>query len=139
MFQYIADLITYNLFKVMKTPSEDLVCTALLHDAVEDSKLTKEEVAKKVGRQVAENVDMLTKKGNKMEYLKNMKAASKDVKTIKILDRISNATSLQAWSEKGKERYRKETMVLLNSVKGHPLEKKLDETVKRVWKQRRLR
>ena len=84
----------------------DTVATALLHDSLEDSPLTKEELASDVGDVVAELVDGVTKIGklkfrSKEElqaenFRKMMLAMSRDLRVIlvKLADRLHNMRTL---------------------------------------------
>ncbi len=46
---------------------EETICAALLHDVVEDTEVTKEELVKEFGEEIAEMVDGVTKLG-KIQY-----------------------------------------------------------------------
>lgn len=87
------------------------IVAALLHDVVEDTEVTLEEVSKKFGQGVAELVDGVTKFGkvpfnsHEQELNKNvqkmMMAMSKDIRVIiiKLADRLHNMRTLDAQSE----------------------------------------
>ena len=89
----------------------ETLCAAILHDTVEDSSTTKEEVAQELGAAVAELVDGVTKI-TKLEvedltdeqaetFRKMLIAMSKDIRVmvIKLSDRLHNMRTLSALRE----------------------------------------
>ena len=86
----------------------DSICSALLHDTVEDTSATPEEISQKFGSHVAEIVDGLTKldkipysskEEQEVENLRKMLLAmSKDIRVIliKLADRLHNIRTLDA-------------------------------------------
>lgn len=89
----------------------ETLCAALLHDTVEDSSVTKEQVAQDFGDSVAELVDGVTKI-TKLEveslsdeqaetFRKMLIAMSKDIRVvvIKLADRLHNMRTLSALKE----------------------------------------
>ena len=86
----------------------DSICAALLHDTVEDTSATTEEIAGRFGTHVAEIVDGLTKldripysskEEQEVENLRKMLLAmSKDIRVIliKLADRLHNIRTLDA-------------------------------------------
>ena len=82
-------------------PRTDLIITAILHDTIEDTELTKEEIEEAFGKQIAEQVYDLTRikeDGKKISsgtlaknlYLEN----KKDLIILKIFDRLHNTKTL---------------------------------------------
>ncbi len=95
---------------------------ALLHDVVEDTDITNEDVAKKFGKPVAELVDGLSKL-DKIEFetsedaqaenfRKMLLAMARDVRVIliKLADRLHNMRTLDSMSPEKRERIARETM-----------------------------
>ncbi len=83
--------------------TEDMIAAALLHDVVEDTNFTLDEVRLEFGDEVAVLVEMLTdvscpQDGNrakrKMLDLMHTALASPEAKTIKLADIIDNASSV---------------------------------------------
>ncbi|MBQ1955007.1 MAG: bifunctional (p)ppGpp synthetase/guanosine-3',5'-bis(diphosphate) 3'-pyrophosphohydrolase, partial [Clostridia bacterium] len=86
----------------------DSICSALLHDTVEDTSATPEEISQRFGSHVAEIVDGLTKldkipysskEEQEVENLRKMLLAmSKDIRVIliKLADRLHNIRTLDA-------------------------------------------
>ena len=95
---------------------------ALLHDVVEDTPITKEEVGTKFGKQVAELVDGLSKL-DKIEFQDAMQvqaenfrkmllAMSQDVRVIlvKLADRLHNMQTLEVMRPEKQKRIARETL-----------------------------
>ena len=98
------------------------IMAALLHDVVEDTHISNEEVAKKFGKSVAELVDGLSKL-DKIEFetsedaqaenfRKMLLAMARDVRVIliKLADRLHNMRTLESMSREKCERISRETM-----------------------------
>jgi len=97
---------------------EELICAALLHDTLEDTDTSFEEIAKNFTPLVASLVWELTsdeeeiKKLGKNTYLKNkMKNMSSYALTLKLVDRLANIT------DSPKESYKTDTLELLDWLK----------------------
>lgn len=83
------------------TENEQLLCVALLHDTLEDTNTTGEELEKSFGLQIASMVLYLTnnkeilKKTGKADYLcMKMNSIHPDVLLIKLADRLDNVSDL---------------------------------------------
>ena len=99
------------------------ITTALLHDTIEDTEATFEEVKKKFGNEIAELVDGVTKISKlEMEnknltagdnFRKLILATSKDIRVllVKLADRLHNIRTIDSIDKKEKkERIARETM-----------------------------
>jgi guanosine-3',5'-bis(diphosphate) 3'-pyrophosphohydrolase len=98
------------------------ICAGLLHDCVEDTDLTLQDVARQFTDEVAFLVDGVTKLGrlpwNTREerqaenFRKMLVAMAKDIRVIliKLADRTDNMRTLEHMSEEGQERIARETM-----------------------------
>lgn len=95
---------------------KDAVQIALLHDVLEDTPITENEMLQNFVPAVVHGVDLLTKKeGQPLEdYLSGIKAGSSDVSVIKMCDRIINLQKPPAhWgSEKILEYYEESILIL---------------------------
>ena len=77
---------------------EDAIVAGLLHDVVEDTEVTLEEVANKFGARAAGFVDEMTFEGGKQEksaYLASFATNSPESLAIKLMDRSANVTDYE--------------------------------------------
>jgi len=100
------------------------VACGMLHDTVEDTLLTQEEVRKQFGEEVSEIVDGLTKMGklaftdrhllNSENVRKLLVAMGKDVRVlvVKLADRLHNMQTLGSMREEKQRRIARETLEL---------------------------
>lgn len=103
------------------------ICAALLHDIVEDTDITREQLEEKFGEEVVTLVDGVTKLGkissqtfidNREEQVENYRkffmAMAKDIRVlmIKLADRLHNMRTLKHLSDDRKIANAKETMML---------------------------
>ena len=98
------------------------IAAGILHDTVEDTGVTKEELAKEFDEEIATLVEGVTKIGNiKFKDVKEYQAANhrkifiamaKDVRVIiiKLVDRLHNMRTLQYQKPESQQRIAKETM-----------------------------
>ncbi len=98
------------------------IIAALLHDVVEDTEVTAEQVAEKFGKPVAELVDGLSKldriqfetreDAEAENFRKMLLAMARDVRVIliKLADRLHNMRTLESMSHEKSERIARETM-----------------------------
>ena len=101
---------------------EETIIAALLHDCIEDTKVTHEDIVKKFGNRVAELVEGVTKltrvvyTSKEDEQMENMRkmllAMAKDIRVIliKIADRLHNMRTMQYQSEVKQREKSLETM-----------------------------
>jgi (p)ppGpp synthase/HD superfamily hydrolase len=84
--------------------SPEILCAAVLHDVVEDTSGTLDEIGAAFGSRVAELVGWVTipepgpgqdRAGVKEEYLRGLRRAPRDAILVKLADRASNAQTLQ--------------------------------------------
>lgn len=104
------------------------ICAALLHDVVEDSDATLEELTKEFSKEIAELVDGVTKinklnfSGETENVLANHRkilvGLSKDVRVIilKLADRLHNLRTLWVLPEKKQKEKAKETLDILTPI-----------------------
>jgi len=98
------------------------IVAALLHDVVEDTEVTSEQVAEKFGKPVAELVEGLSKldrirfetreDAQAENFRKMLLAMARDVRVIliKLADRLHNMRTLEAMTSDKRERIARETM-----------------------------
>ena len=103
---------------------ENTICAALLHDVVEDTDCTKEDIARDFNSEISEMVDGVTKLGKLRyasveeqqveNYRKMFLAMGKDIRVIliKLSDRLHNMRTLKYLSRDRQIANAKETMLL---------------------------
>ena len=115
----VAELLRLNY----KGCTESMYMAALLHDTVEDTDATIEEIARFFGDDVAELVDGLTDISKPEDGNRSTRKAidrdhiakgSKEVQTIKVFDLIHNTESIREHDPKFWEVYKQEKQDLLN-------------------------
>jgi (p)ppGpp synthase/HD superfamily hydrolase len=125
-------LVSYLLASYKSSKNiEKLIAAAILHDTVEDTSATVEEVTELFGEMVGGLVDELTsrkediqKVGDKHEYLKQkMLSMTSYALTIKLVDRLSNIMDCPT------EKYVKKTLELMRFLEN---EREINRTQKRI-------
>ncbi|WP_294287554.1 HD domain-containing protein [uncultured Chryseobacterium sp.] len=98
---------------------------ALLHDVLEDTGATFEELSEKFGKAVAEGVLALTKdaelpKDERMaDSLKRIRQQPREVWAVKLADRITNLQKPpHFWTPEKIEKYRQEATMILKELRG---------------------
>ena len=95
-----------NVLNILKlvTNDIDILCAGILHDTIEDTKITYSDLVKEMGVEVANLVYEVTKEqkedGGHFPRLKSEKAI-----ILKFADRLSNLSRMQAWDAKKKQWY----------------------------------
>ena len=91
---------------------ESLLAAAVLHDVVEDTRVTAEDLHREFGSRIAEIVDELTddrtlpKHERKLEVVRHIGSRSREARLIKIADLVSNVSSLpDQWPRFRKDGY----------------------------------
>ncbi len=121
----------------------DIICAAYLHDTVEDTDATIEDINREFGKDVADLVFELTndksipKPERDSRMIEYFKKASRGAKLIKLADRYHNLCSLPetpSWSAGKKAEYVEESKRLLESLQGtHTnLEKMFGDKIKEI-------
>ena len=115
------------------------VQVALLHDILEDTPTTYEELENTFSKTVAEGVLALTKNADlekdqrMMDSLNRIKKLPKEVWAVKLADRITNLQPPPAhWSEEKIKKYKLEAEIILKELHGgnEYLEKRLEQKIK---------
>lgn len=89
--------VAVSIVDELKIYSPTLICSALLHDVIEDSDITREDIEKAFGEPVAEVVWLLTKLEEVAlsEYLARIEAAAHTgAPIVKLCDRLDNLRSV---------------------------------------------
>jgi (p)ppGpp synthase/HD superfamily hydrolase len=89
----------------------DVLVAALLHDVVEDTPCTEEEVRERFGPRVATLVAWVTKGEDRASYLRSLRDAPLDALLVKLADRVSNVQHLEQFARQVKRgSYYRETV-----------------------------
>ncbi len=92
------------------TNDEEVLMAGILHDTLEDTDTTYEELVDKFGNRVADLVNEVTHEGAKDEYgFYFPRLQTKEGILIKLIDRASNISRMESWSEDRKKHYLKKT------------------------------
>ena len=105
---------------------EELIAAAYLHDTIEDTDTTFEELQEEFGLKVATIVRELTCKRQEGEthrektvrMANGLALASKEARLIKLADRLHNLKTISAFPEWKQVRYRNSTFYLLEKIGG---------------------
>jgi (p)ppGpp synthase/HD superfamily hydrolase len=109
------------------TPTADgnlAIQCALLHDILEDTKTTYEDLVAKFGENVAEGVQALTKNAHlpskqeqMMDSLQRIKRQPTEIWMVKLADRITNLSAPPYyWTKDKKIAYREEAVLIYNQL-----------------------
>ena len=96
---YVTHLFSVALLVAEDGASDDVVTAALLHDALEDTDTTREELASAFNERVAALVEAVSEskeldwKERKQEYLARLENADEDAVRIAIADKVDNIES----------------------------------------------
>jgi len=106
------------------------IAAALLHDTVEDTEATHQEIEEKFGKEIAalvdgltkiKKIDLVTKEATQAENLRKLLVAmSKDVRVlmVKLADRLHNMRTIEAVSPEKRTRVAQETMDIYAPLAG---------------------
>ena len=115
-----------------------LVQFALLHDVIEDTHFTHEDIEKEFGKRVADGVGALSKNEGlpKLEQMKEcierIKSQPREVAIVKLADRLFNMrTNISSWSSEKREFYKWEGQLICNELgyASETLKNALQETI----------
>ncbi len=111
--------------KTEKFDTEFAIQIALLHDVLEDTETTYNEIANEFGEEIAKAVLALTKNSKipkeerMIDSLNRIKELSKEVWAVKLADRITNLQVPPAnWSFEKITEYQKQAVLIHNTLKG---------------------
>lgn len=92
------------------TQDEDILSAAYLHDTIEDTQTTYEELVAGFGKRVADLVMEVTHEGKKDAYGRYFpRLKSREGILIKFADRLSNLSRMEPWNEQRKQHYLKKS------------------------------
>jgi (p)ppGpp synthase/HD superfamily hydrolase len=105
--------------------TEEMVAAAYLHDVLEDTMVTREEIERETSPQVGYYVDWMTNKSKGLSLpraerkamdRKRLAEAPPQVKQIKLLDRIDNLTEMAGANDDFKKVYAQESLLLAETL-----------------------
>lgn len=101
-----------HVAEIVQTATEDvdMICAAYLHDTLEDTATTLEELKDNFGDRIALLVHEVTHEGKKDGYGYYFpRLHSREAILIKLADRMSNLFRMTSWPKKRQEQYLKKT------------------------------
>ncbi|MEU7870730.1 HD domain-containing protein [Dactylosporangium sp. NPDC049140] len=100
----------------------DTLRAAVLHDVVEDTPTTLDEVRERFGPRVAELVGWVTKEGDRGAYLAALRGAPDAALAVKLADRLSNVQRLRTHPRPAKRAsyYRETVATIVPLAAGRP-------------------
>ncbi len=96
----LANSLIYNL----EIKNSEMIAAALLHDVVEDTPVTIEEIEKEFGNKIKYFVQMMTRekyKESKKEKCEKIMQSGEEIKLIKAVDYLDNLRSLRFRNDRG--------------------------------------
>ena len=130
-----------KLWDIGKVRNANILMAALLHDTLEDTDATAEEIQKKFGSRVCSTVQEVTNdpnldsEQNKHNQIDHVPGMSQDARLVKLADRLANIIDLRSpppsWSPEKTEGYFEWGQKLLAALKGTnaPLEEALTKEI----------
>ena len=92
------------------TTDEDIISAAYMHDLIEDTDVTFEEIQRRFGLRTADLVHEVTHEGEKDNYGRYFpRLHTKEGIMLKLCDRASNVSRMDSWSKDRQEHYLRKT------------------------------
>ncbi|MBQ8425205.1 MAG: bifunctional (p)ppGpp synthetase/guanosine-3',5'-bis(diphosphate) 3'-pyrophosphohydrolase [Clostridia bacterium] len=102
---------------------ELLICSAIMHDTIEDTTATYDEVKESFGKKIADGVMALTKnesleKEKQMrDSLERIKKQPKEIALVKLADRLLNiSVRVPTWGKEKQELYKVEAQIICDEL-----------------------
>ncbi len=89
-----------RLLKSIGIGDDNILAAAWLHDSVEDSSLTEEEIKKEFNQEIARIVYALTRNIGREDYNNRIKNSDYSIKIIKLADTLHNCLEISGISDK---------------------------------------
>lgn len=100
-----------------------LICSAILHDTIEDTGATKEEIESLFGKDIANGVSALTKNKSlpkeiqMKDSLERIKKQPFEIAIVKVADRMFNIRDrVESWSSEKQEQYKEEARLICEEL-----------------------
>ena len=103
--------VTVSLILRCTTDDENVIAAGLLHDVIEDTDTTYEELVEEFGKDIADLVNEVTEEGQKDahgKYFPRLKTQRGVM--VKLADRLSNLSRMSSWSKERKDHYVRKTI-----------------------------
>jgi (p)ppGpp synthase/HD superfamily hydrolase len=115
-----AEVMTALQHEAVDDPDLAVQC-ALLHDTVEDTSVTLDQIADRFGAVVAAGVDALSKRSGvdraMEDSLRRVDASSREIRLVKLADRTANmAAPPHFWSSDKRRAYRAQAQMILDRL-----------------------
>ena len=96
-----------KVYKILMTITKDenILCAGLLHDTLEDTKTTYNELVETFGNDIADLVMEVTHEGTKHKGYCFPRLKTQRGIILKFADRLSNISRMDCWSEERKKQY----------------------------------
>jgi (p)ppGpp synthase/HD superfamily hydrolase len=91
------------------THDQDLIAAAYLHDTIEDTDATYEDIKKNFGKKIADLVYEVTKEGTKTKGYYFPRLHTREGIMLKFADRLSNLSRMEPWDEDRRTHYLKKS------------------------------
>ncbi len=121
--------VAITLMQVTKDP--EIIAAGFLHDTIEDTKTTYEELVEQFSKRVADLVMEVTHEGEKNKGYYFPRLSTRDGILIKFADRLSNLSRMSAWNEERQLHYLKKSK-FWDSVPRERLQEALMKAERRV-------
>ena len=95
----VADIIT------LVTDDPEVIAAAILHDTIEDTNATYEDIEEKFGKRIADLVLEVTHEGDPETGYYFPRLLSREATMIKFADRLHNLSRMNMWTEERKAHY----------------------------------
>jgi (p)ppGpp synthase/HD superfamily hydrolase len=107
---YLHHLVPVQTMIFMLTQDAEVISAAVLHDVLEDTETTYDELVENFGKRVADLVHEVTHEGKKDGYgFYFPRLHSKEAILIKLIDRANNISRMDSWDIARREHYLKRT------------------------------
>jgi GTP diphosphokinase / guanosine-3',5'-bis(diphosphate) 3'-diphosphatase len=93
-----------NYLKGFGINDENTLSVAWLHDTLEDTTLSYEEIELVFGKSVAKNVYILTRNVDREKYKQRLKTAGRPAQLVKLVDTLDNVSTLDSLSPESIQR-----------------------------------
>ena len=98
----------FQILALLKV-DQNLLCAALLHDTIEDTETTYEEITERFNKDIADLVMEVTHEGSKDTGYYFPRLKTKRGIILKFADRLSNLSRMDCWDKERQQHYLKKS------------------------------